>query len=68
MHTLAAFLFSLPIAALAGTHSPYAHRRRSAHWQKSDDAPLARRNTAYHLQQNYTGEALLECVLVPSYF
>ncbi|KAI0769190.1 glycoside hydrolase family 16 protein [Irpex lacteus] len=60
MHALATLFFALPITALAGTHEPWAHRRRAQHWEKREPVTFARRGVQYKLSDNFSGQALLD--------
>ena len=62
MHALATLFLALPITALAGVHEPWAHRRRAQHWERSEPVTFARRGVNYKLADDYSGQALLECV------
>ena len=62
MHVLAAFLLSLPLAALAGSHELSAHRRRAARWEKRESTSQVRRGVTYTLEDDYSGQQLLEYV------
>jgi hypothetical protein len=62
MHALAAFLLSLPLASLAGLHESSAHARRATRWEKREATSLARRGVTYALEDDYTGQKLLEYV------
>ena len=53
MHALAAFLLSLPLAALAGSHVAPLHRRR--HNVQARNVTHARRGVTYTLEDDFSG-------------
>lgn len=61
MHALAAFLFSLPLAALAGQHVASPHRRRHNNID-ARNLTVARRGVSYTLEDDFSGDSFFEYV------